>query len=61
VGRSKLRGQIILNDPDQTKFRVGTKGGAAIYTSGERGAWAALRKISIRAHSWLNWLYPMPF
>jgi hypothetical protein len=26
---------------------------------GERGAWAALRKISIRAHSWFNWLYPL--
>ncbi len=22
---------------------------------------AALRKISLRAHSWFNWLYPMPF
>ena len=34
---------------------------AAIYTNGETGKWAALRKISIRAHSWFNWLYPMPF
>jgi hypothetical protein len=32
---------------------------AAIYTDGEHGAWAALRKISIRAHSWLNWVYPL--
>jgi hypothetical protein len=31
------------------------------YTGGEHGAWAALRKISIRAHSWLNWLYPINF
>ena len=23
--------------------------------------WAALRKISIRAHSWFNWLYPLNF
>jgi len=22
---------------------------------------AALRKVSIRAHSWFNWLYPLPF
>jgi len=22
-------------------------------------AWAALRKISIRAHSWFNWFYPL--
>jgi hypothetical protein len=34
---------------------------AAIYTGGEHGAWAALRKISIRAHSWFNWLYPINF
>jgi multidrug resistance efflux pump len=53
--------KVILNDPDQTKFSIGAQGTAAIYTSGEHGAWAALRKISIRAHSWFNWLYPMPF
>ncbi len=29
--------------------------------NGETGAWAALRKISIRARSWFDWLYPMPF
>jgi hypothetical protein len=23
------------------------------------GAWAVLRKVSIRAHSWINWLYPL--
>jgi hypothetical protein len=34
---------------------------AAIYTHGETGAWAALRKISLRAHSWLNWIYPFNF
>jgi hypothetical protein len=32
---------------------------AAIYTGGERGTWVALRKISIRAYSWFNWLYPL--
>jgi multidrug resistance efflux pump len=53
--------KVILNDPDQTKFSIGAQGTATIYTSGEHGAWAALRKISIRAHSWFNWLYPMPF
>jgi multidrug resistance efflux pump len=50
---------IILDDPDQSKFPIGAQGTAAIYTS--PGAWAALRKISIRAHSWLNWLYPINF
>jgi hypothetical protein len=43
------------------KFPIGAQGSAAIYTGGEHGAWAALRKISIRAHSWLNWVYPLNF
>ena len=44
-----------------SEFPIGAQGTAAIYTSGEHGAWAALPKISIRAHSWLNWLYPINF
>jgi len=51
--------KIILDDPDVSKFSIGAQGAAAIYTGGEHGAWAALRKISIRAHSWANWLYPL--
>jgi multidrug resistance efflux pump len=53
--------KILLEDPDQLKFSIGAQGSTAIYTSGEHGAWAALRKISIRAHSWFNWLYPINF
>ena len=53
--------KIILTDPDQSKFPLGAQGSAAIYTGGDHGAWAALRKLSIRAHSWLNWLYPLNF
>jgi multidrug resistance efflux pump len=53
--------KIILDDPDPLKFSIGAQGTAAIYTSGEHGAWAALRKISIRAHSWFNWFYPINF
>jgi multidrug resistance efflux pump len=53
--------KILLDDPEQSKFPIGAQGIAAIYTSGEYGAWAALRKISIRAHSWFNWLYPINF
>ncbi|MCP3465628.1 HlyD family secretion protein [Bradyrhizobium sp. CCGUVB23] len=53
--------KILLDDSDQSKFPIGAQGSAAIYTSGEHGAWAALRKISIRAHSWFNWLYPINF
>jgi len=53
--------KILLDGADQSKFPIGAQGIAAIYTSGELGAWAALRKVSIRAHSWLNWLYPINF
>jgi multidrug resistance efflux pump len=53
--------KIVLEDPDPLKFPIGAQGIAAIYTGGEHGAWAALRKISIRAHSWFNWLYPINF
>jgi hypothetical protein len=34
-------------------------GSGAIYTSG--GGFAALRRIDIRTHSWMNFLYPLPF
>jgi hypothetical protein len=54
-------GQGFWEDPDQSKFPIGAQGSAAIYTGGEHGAWGALRKISIRAHSWLNWVYPLNF
>ena len=53
--------KIHLDGANQTEFPIGAQGTAAIYTSGEQGAWAALRKISIRSHSWLNWLYPINF
>ncbi|MGB0133214.1 HlyD family secretion protein [Dokdonella sp.] len=53
--------KIMLDDPDQSLFPIGAQGAAAIYTPGMTGPWAALRRIGIRTHSWLNWLYPMPF
>ncbi len=53
--------KILLSGENQPDFPIGAQGTAAIYTSGEHGSWAALRKISIRAHSWLNWLYPINF
>ena len=52
---------ILFDDPDQSKFPIGAQGVAAVYTKGMRGPWAALRRISIRITSWMNWLYPMPF
>ena len=53
--------KILLDDADPSKFPIGAQASAAIYTNGETGPWAALRKISIRAHSWFTWFYPMPF
>lgn len=51
--------KVRLESPDQTRFPIGAQGAAAIYTS--EGAWAVLRRISIRIHTWFNWLSPMPF
>jgi multidrug resistance efflux pump len=55
--------KIILDDPDPSKF-FHRRGRHRRDLHGRR-AWcvgcAALRKISIRAHSWFNGLYPMPF
>jgi multidrug resistance efflux pump len=48
---------IILDDPDQFKFPIGAQGRGAIYTS-TRSAFAALRRVDIRAYSWFNWIYP---
>jgi multidrug resistance efflux pump len=48
---------IRLDDPDQTKFPIGTQGRAAIYTN-PKSTFVWLRKIGIRAYSWFNWLYP---
>jgi multidrug resistance efflux pump len=51
--------KIYLEDPSKVGLPIGAQGAAAIYTGG--GGFAALRKITIRMHSWANWLYPMPF
>jgi multidrug resistance efflux pump len=51
--------KIYLEDPSRVGLPIGAQGAAAIYTGG--GGFAALRKITIRMHSWANWLYPMPF
>ena len=53
--------KILLDDPDPAKFPIGGQAVTAIYTDNEKGLWAPLRKVSIRAHSWANWLYPLPF
>jgi len=48
---------IRLDDPDQSKFPIGTQGRAAIYTNPHSG-FVVLRKIGIRAYTWFNWVYP---
>lgn len=51
--------KIYLKNPSKVGLPIGAQGAVAIYTSG--GGFAALRRITIRMHSWFNWLYPMPF
>jgi len=51
--------KLYLDQPTKVGLPIGAQGTAAIYT--KSGGWAALRKIAIRSHSWINWLYPMPF
>ena len=46
----------IAMEGDQSRFPIGAQGAAAVYTGG--GGFAVLRRISIRTHTWLNWLYP---
>jgi multidrug resistance efflux pump len=48
---------ITMDDPDQTKFPIGTQGRSAIYTS-PGSPFIVLRKIAIRSYTWYNWLYP---
>ena len=63
IDRNQPQGQfavkIYLEHPARVGLPIGAQGAAAIYAS--NGGFAVLRKIAIRAHSWLNWLYPMPF
>jgi multidrug resistance efflux pump len=51
--------KILLDDVDPSKFPIGAQGAAAIYVDGDRGPWAALRKIASRSRTWFNWLYPI--
>jgi multidrug resistance efflux pump len=49
--------KIRLDVADQKAFPIGAQGTAAIYTRSD--GFAALRRVSIRAYSWGNWLYPL--
>jgi len=59
--QSQYAVKIVFDHEDPSQFPIGAQGEAAIYTQGLGGAWAVLRRITIRADSWLNWLYPLPF
>ncbi len=48
---------IKLDDPDQSKFPIGTQGRATIYAN-PQSLFVILRKISFRAYTWFNWIYP---
>lgn len=50
---------VKLDAADVSKFPIGAQAMTAIYT--EEGGFAYLRRIAIRANSWLNWLYPFNF
>jgi multidrug resistance efflux pump len=51
--------QIDIDAAEMSPFPIGAQGMSAIYTGGS--GFAALRRIGIRADSWLNFLYPLPF
>ena len=57
VPQGRFAVRISLDDPHLPRFPIGAQGAAAIYTTG--GAWAALRRISIRTYTWMNWLFPL--
>ncbi|HEV3447461.1 MAG TPA: biotin/lipoyl-binding protein [Gemmataceae bacterium] len=59
VPQGQFAVQIELEDEDQAQFPIGAQAVAAIYT--QQGSWADLRRIEIRARTWMNWLYPLPF
>ncbi|MFG1466255.1 efflux RND transporter periplasmic adaptor subunit [Xanthobacter sp. DSM 24535] len=51
--------KIVVDDLNPEQFPIGAQGAAAIYVNGDKGSWAALRKIAIRSRTWLAWLYPL--
>jgi hypothetical protein len=57
VPQGQFAVSITLDDPDQTKFPIGTQGRAAIYTFPD-SPFVFMRKITLRSYTWYNWLYP---
>ena len=48
---------IDLDGLNQSKFPIGMEGRVAIYTN-PKSPFADLRRIDIRAYTWLNFIYP---
>jgi len=57
--QGRFAAKININRIDPAAVPIGAQGTSAIYTSW--GGFAYFRRVSIRMHSWLNWIYPDPF
>jgi multidrug resistance efflux pump len=51
--------KLYLDHPTRVGLPIGAQGAVTIYT--HSGAWADMRRIDLRIHSWMQWLYPIPF
>ena len=49
----------LIAEVDQSKLPIGAQGAAAVDVDGDKGAWAALRMISIRTTAWPNRVDPL--
>ena len=55
--RGQFAVAIRLDDPDRSKFPIGTRGRAPNHTNPDSG-FVIMRRIGIRAYTWFNWVYP---
>ncbi len=59
IPQGRFAAKILINRIDPVDVPIGAQGVTAIYTSW--GGFAYFRRVAIRMHSWLNWIYPDPF
>ncbi len=60
IPKGKFAVQIRMDADKIDRLSAGGQGAVAIYT-GNNTSLKPFRKIEIRAYSWGNWLYPLPF
>ena len=60
VPKGKFAVKIDIDESQRDLLKAGGQGAVAIYT-GHNTSLKPFRKIEIRAYTWLNWLFPMPF